>query len=32
LWVVYPGKTAYRLSEKVHVIPLADIGDVWNYE
>lgn len=32
LWVVYPGKTAYRLTEKVRVIPLADIGDAWNYE
>jgi len=32
LWVIYPGKTAYRLAEKVQVIPLADIGDAWNYE
>ncbi len=32
LWVVYPGKTAYRLTEKVRVLPLADIGDAWNYE
>jgi len=31
LWVVYPGKTAYRLTEKVQVLPLADIRDVWNY-
>lgn len=32
LWVVYPGKAAYRLAEKVQVLPLADIRDVWNYE
>ena len=32
LWVVYPGKAAYRLAEKVQVVPLADIPDVWNYE
>jgi len=32
LWVVYPGKTAYRLAEKVQVLPLADIGEAWRYE
>jgi predicted AAA+ superfamily ATPase len=32
LWVIYPGKAAYRLAEKVQVLPLADIRDVWNYE
>jgi hypothetical protein len=32
LWVVYPGKAAYRLTAKVQVIPLADSGDGWNYE
>jgi uncharacterized protein len=32
LWVVYPGKSAYRLTEKVQALPLADIRDVWNYE
>jgi hypothetical protein len=32
LWVVYPGKAAYRLTENVHVLPLADIGDSWNYK
>jgi len=31
LWVVYPGKAAYRLAEKIQVIPLADIGGAWNY-
>ena len=32
LWVVYPGNKAYRLAEKIQVIPLAGIGDVWRYE
>jgi hypothetical protein len=32
LWVVYPGRAAYRLTENVHVLPLADIGDSWNYK
>jgi predicted AAA+ superfamily ATPase len=31
LWVVYPGKATYRLTEKVQVIPLADIRETWNY-
>ena len=31
LWVVYPGKAAYRLTEKVQVLPLADICETWNY-
>jgi len=31
LWVVYPGKAAYALTEKIRVIPLADIPDAWNY-
>lgn len=31
LWVVYPGKAAYRLTDKVHVVPLAEIGENWNY-
>ena len=31
LWVVYPGKAAYRLTEKVQVLPLADIRETWNY-
>ncbi|MFA4910655.1 MAG: ATP-binding protein [Desulfobacteria bacterium] len=31
LWVVYPGKAAYRLTEKVQVLPIADIRDAWNY-
>jgi uncharacterized protein len=32
LWIVYPGNKAYRLAEKIEVIPLADIGDTWCYE
>jgi len=31
LWVVYPGKSAYTLSEKIQVLPLADVRDTWNY-
>ncbi len=31
LWVVYPGKKAYRLGENVHVLPISDISDTWNY-
>jgi len=31
LWVVYPGKATYRLSEKIQVIPLANISDTWSY-
>jgi uncharacterized protein len=32
LWVVYPGKAAYPLSENVQVLPLADVPEAWNYE
>jgi predicted AAA+ superfamily ATPase len=32
LWVVYPGKAAYRLTEKIQVLPLADIRNVWKYD
>ena len=31
-WIVYPGKTAYRLTEKIQVLPSADIGETWKYE
>jgi uncharacterized protein len=31
LWVVYPGKAAYPLTEKIRVLPLADVRDTWNY-
>ena len=32
LWVVYPGKAAYGLTENVQVLPLSDIGDAWSYK
>lgn len=32
LWVVYPGKTTYRLAENVQVLPLQHIGSTWNYD
>jgi uncharacterized protein len=32
LWVVYPGKTVYRLLENVQTLPLCEIPDVWRYE
>ena len=31
LWVIYPGKTKYKLDKKLSVIPLSDITSVWNY-
>jgi uncharacterized protein len=31
LWVVYPGKTAYRLAENIQVLPLSEIGEDWRY-
>jgi hypothetical protein len=31
LWGVYPGKAAYPLTEKIRVLPLADVRDTWNY-
>ena len=32
LWVVYPGKAAYSLTEKAFALPLRDIRDGWNYK
>ncbi len=32
LWVVYPGKTAYALTENIHVLPLSEVGVRWNYD
>lgn len=32
LWVVYPGKATYPLTERIRVVPLADIPDTWNYK
>lgn len=31
LWVVYPGKEAYKLSDSISVIPLRNIGLSWSY-
>lgn len=31
LWVVYPGKVAYRLTEKIEVVPLINVYDTWDY-
>ena len=31
LWVVYPGRLKYRISEKITVLPLADITGRWSY-
>ena len=31
LWIVYPGKTSYRLAENILVIPLRDLDAEWNY-
>ena len=31
LWVIYPGKTAYRLAENITVCPLQSIPAAWNY-
>lgn len=31
LWVIYPGRTAYRLAENVWVVPLQDLGSTWDY-
>jgi len=31
LWVVYPGKTAYALAERIYVLPLSRVGAEWNY-
>lgn len=32
LWVVYPGRTAYRLLDNVQTLPLSLIRDSWRYE
>ncbi len=31
LWVVYPGRTAYRLAEDIWVVPVRDLGPAWDY-
>lgn len=32
LWVVYPGRAAYRLAPNVMVVPLRELGTTWSYE
>ncbi len=31
LWIVYPGTDQYRLSDKITVLPIKNIGTKWNY-
>lgn len=31
LWVIYPGKQTYQLSENITVLPLADVPVKWKY-
>ena len=31
LWVVYPGRTAYRLADNIWVVPVRDLGPAWDY-
>jgi hypothetical protein len=31
LWIVYPGKTSYRLAENILVMPLRELGESFNY-
>jgi len=31
LWVVYPGKKRYRLSERVSALPITEVGYRWSY-
>jgi len=31
LWVIYPGRQSYPLSEKITVIPFSKIGPEWDY-
>ncbi|GEM_PF-2185119 len=31
LWVIYPGRDRYRLSEDITVLPLRDIRAGWEY-
>lgn len=32
LWVVYPGKSSYSLAENIQILPLIEVGPVWDYE
>jgi len=31
LWIIYPGKQAYKLSDKVSAMPLSEIKENWDY-
>ncbi len=31
LWIIYPGSQRYRLTEKITVLPLKEIGVEWKY-
>ena len=31
LWVIYPGKQRYQLSENITVLPLSEISAKWEY-
>jgi predicted AAA+ superfamily ATPase len=31
LWVIYPGKKAYQIHEKIFVLPLHEIPEKWKY-
>ncbi len=31
IWVIYPGKTAYKLHRQVTVLPLQNIDQYWDY-
>ena len=31
LWVIYPGKETYKLSENITVLPLKEIPEVWPF-
>ncbi len=31
LWVVYPGRQAYRLAEDISVLPIHAVGGQWDY-
>jgi uncharacterized protein len=32
LWVIYPGKSSYALAKNIQVLPLSELGTIWNYE
>ncbi|MGB9617862.1 MAG: hypothetical protein ACP5LD_04915 [Desulfomonilaceae bacterium] len=31
IWVVYPGKSAYRLAQDIFITPLSALGESWDY-